>query len=552
MKLQGILKQTGYKSKTINPIWNEFLTFQDIDIENINDMSTWPIALLQVKDKDFIGNDFIGYTYVWLSEIKHTINELKIITPEYIQLYMPKSNKPQGQILISAVIICQKTHSNLIDNIKSYNIIPQCEIYSFEINILGLRGLKPLSILPVRKPYICFDTTSINVTGETEQNSALRIIQTNPKDAGCDPTISTVIKFDVSLPINKVFMPDLQCVVYDTILSGLINSSLGIFLIDLNSVIKATHTIIDHDIKHMRSALNQKLQIPNIQDCRETTTKNDNLETEEIRLLIKHDHDKNEKSSEKDDEFIKYPIYKIYYVPGIKENLSDGQPNPKYQVFYKENKELAPNNNEYKAIGWNKNKNDNKKHYRRFFNKPLEDCKDELDIRSPFKNIPIRRGKYEDKSDDTAFFESMRNIESKVIKIYSDKGENKTLIKNNKDAILFDNIHEYGIFKSLIRVAQKNKIREYMDMKNKLTQANIDITSEIYIMNKFNEMAKMILVEKQVIINIYVLELRNLAKRDSLSETDPYVILKLGKQIINDEKNALIDEQSCNWYKLYE
>ena len=69
------------------------------------------------------------------------------------------------------------------------------------------------------------------------------------------PTINTVITFDVKLPIDSKFMPELQCEVYDHMLSGMHNSLLGVFSIDVKKIIRRTSKQIIEDINGTRKEL---------------------------------------------------------------------------------------------------------------------------------------------------------------------------------------------------------------------------------------------------------------------------------------------------------
>ena len=57
-----------------------------------------------------------------------------------------KSNKPQGEILLSFYIF-DNEHIEQLKNIKSE---PKTVDFNFEINALGLRGLKPLSFIKIK------------------------------------------------------------------------------------------------------------------------------------------------------------------------------------------------------------------------------------------------------------------------------------------------------------------------------------------------------------------------------------------------------------------
>ena len=168
-----------------------------------------------------------------------------LLIPKWHQLYLKKSNKAQGEILLSFYIFEEdEDHSDLYKRIK---ISPETELYNFEINTLGLRGLKPLSFIKVKKPYISFDLNSINVSATNGED--LPPAQTLPNETGPNPNINSLIKFNIKLPTNDIFVPVLQCNVYDHVLGGLSKRILGIFLIDLKQIINETNRIYNLEKK---------------------------------------------------------------------------------------------------------------------------------------------------------------------------------------------------------------------------------------------------------------------------------------------------------------
>jgi hypothetical protein len=234
-------RETTVKHGTINGIWNEALVFDGVEL-NIKRKSTWPVILAEVLDYDKIGKeDLLGSSYIWLSDSNYGLNDTKIIKPKWQQLYLPKSNKPQGEILCSFYIFDQKNKNKF----RTINPIPETVLYSLEINILGLRDMKPISMLPIKKAFIKFDMNSLNISGNKEDSLEPRITQ--PKDKGSNPTINSAIKLDLKLPKEEIFMPQLQCEVYDYIFSGLMNPSLGLFLLDIKNIIIETNKQIKED-----------------------------------------------------------------------------------------------------------------------------------------------------------------------------------------------------------------------------------------------------------------------------------------------------------------
>ena len=238
-------KETTPKHETINGIWNEMLIFDGVELD-LKKKSTWPILLAEVLDK----NDLLGYSYIWLGDSPYKINDTSEMKPKWHQLYLQKSNAPQGELLLAFYIFDQKENKYKYREIQP---VPKTKPYTFEINILGLRDIKPLTMLPIKKAYIKFDMNSLNVSGEEKNNLPSKVTQ--PKDKGSNPTINSALKFDINLPINDVFMPQLQCQVFDYIYSGLLNPNLGIFLLNIKHLIAQTKKQIDEDLKNTKAKL---------------------------------------------------------------------------------------------------------------------------------------------------------------------------------------------------------------------------------------------------------------------------------------------------------
>jgi hypothetical protein len=82
-----------------------------------------------------------------------------------------------------------------------------------------------------------------------DKSSSKDTIKTEPKESGSDPTINTIISFENYLPVEKIYIPNMLCFVYDYILAGLGNSILGAFEIDLNRMIESTVNEMNTDKK---------------------------------------------------------------------------------------------------------------------------------------------------------------------------------------------------------------------------------------------------------------------------------------------------------------
>ena len=64
---------------------------------------------------------------------------------------------------------------------------------------------------------------------------SLKNITILPKDCGSSPTINSVVKFDLNLPKEEIFMPELQFEIYSHLFSEFINTLLGVFLLNVRT-----------------------------------------------------------------------------------------------------------------------------------------------------------------------------------------------------------------------------------------------------------------------------------------------------------------------------
>ena len=141
--------------------------------------------------------------------------------------------------------------SDHYDDVNNIIIEPETEEYIFTINALGLRDLKPLSFIDIKKPFISFDLNSIDVK---KRLITLDEIKTQPNESGANPNVNSVISFNAQLPQEFEFIPQLQCNVYDHVLGGIMTKLLGVFLIDIKQIITGTIEAYDKEKEMVKEA----------------------------------------------------------------------------------------------------------------------------------------------------------------------------------------------------------------------------------------------------------------------------------------------------------
>ena len=117
------------------------------------------------------------------------------------------------------------------------------------MNVLGMRGLQSPGILPVKKAFVKFNLKGL-VPPTIGTN--LANLKTEPTAPGPNPTISTLMKFQVPLPIDPLYCPRLSCQVYDCIYTGFSQPIIGNFTIPIGELM--------HDLKKERDTETAQLE----------------------------------------------------------------------------------------------------------------------------------------------------------------------------------------------------------------------------------------------------------------------------------------------------
>ena len=278
--------------------------------------------------------------------------------------------------------------------------------------------------------------------------------------------------------------------------------------------------------------------------------------------------------------FVVYPNVKYFKIPGYGQNLEpniNNNLNEKQKVqkeFLMEDPDKIPDPQLFFKIGYmlkyqeGINPQESTKHYRRIFRCPLENVNaPDFSMRTPFNVGKIKRGKYVDKKSETGLFDAMKDIKSKIIYKFQDKtGERTTIIESSRDSVGSESNKKgfmgekeveksFGRFKGLIRVTENGLLQEYEKTiekskeNSKATQTPLSLKNY----NKYHDLREKLLNKKEVIIRVYILELNELAKKDLLSESDPYIKIYLNdKCVVDEKKNHQDDQKNCKWYKHYD
>lgn len=196
-----------------------------------------PPVVLDIYDQDsgtFSTDDFIGRAVIFLDQAGEAVSrDEKVPRPQWfpVKLGFRDDEPAMGQILVSFSVLTPKQQFK--KSLSTIRLAPMCDEYEITINVLGLRDLESPGILPVRKAFINFMLRSLLPPSKAH---AIENISTQPSAIGRNPTISTVVKFNLFLPNDPLYCPSLTCGVYDYIFKGVSQPLIGNFVINIGDL----------------------------------------------------------------------------------------------------------------------------------------------------------------------------------------------------------------------------------------------------------------------------------------------------------------------------
>ena len=149
-------KKTQIIYDNCNPMFFEVQELL-IETDKVKDM---PPFVLDIYDHDTLGEDFISRCLIPVSEAAFSEGD-EIPQPKWHPCKLKHNAPPCGEVLVSFSIVIDDfnykvplKHLRLRDSVET----PEFQI---DINILGLRDLQSVGILPVKKAFIVFNMKSL-------------------------------------------------------------------------------------------------------------------------------------------------------------------------------------------------------------------------------------------------------------------------------------------------------------------------------------------------------------------------------------------------------
>ncbi|XP_050516741.1 otoferlin-like [Diabrotica virgifera virgifera] len=198
------VKETQIINYSLNPLWDETLVFTDISI-NLYEV---PSILLEIYDKDEFGkNEFIGRTLVIPRCRLPTYNNDNI-TLKWIKCF--HNEEVTGEVLAACEYVSEHDakleipHRGKVYGIP-IDIKPVLVTYKVEILFWGIRNLRKLNLMPIRRPRLSVFCGDYSLNSDTIENAS--------RDSNfINLTESMIITF----PEEKEYAPPLIMKMYES------------------------------------------------------------------------------------------------------------------------------------------------------------------------------------------------------------------------------------------------------------------------------------------------------------------------------------------------
>lgn len=231
-----IPKRTITINDNVNPIYYQALDL----IYEANKNEDLPPFIIDCYDEDqtLVGKndqDYLARATIYLQDGENkNWNDVDVMQkPVWHPLKYKPDGPASGEILCSFCIVDDDfSFKRDLDYVKLHEYVEMKE-FQVSMNVLGLRGLQSPGILPVQKAFVNFNLKGL-VPPTVGTN--LKNLKTDPKAPGPDPTINTMMKFFVPLPIDELYCPRLSCQVYDQVFAGFSQPIIGNFTIPVGDL----------------------------------------------------------------------------------------------------------------------------------------------------------------------------------------------------------------------------------------------------------------------------------------------------------------------------
>ena len=550
---------------TLNPRWYETYHMK-IKIPSTKESA--PIVVY-VYDYDLIGSDdILGVTFIEMTEA--SIEPDSVPRPKWRDISLGRKGTEKGKILMSFSLFKRELKT-------PFNIVPEFEDKNIQINILGLRDLKPaVGWLPVNKAFVKFDLNALNLPGES---TGLKSIETQPFDSGSDPNINSTVSFKCKMPIDSIYSPYLTATVHDYLFHGLSQPLIGSFCINLGKYSSKyfSNTIVSYGLTYKRLHT-EKHSLVKISESGENESDEDKNPIEKSQTSV---FEYKEEKTEDFEEIQQDEEEKKEFIPDTrtKEDISSVPRRSSTKVQPSEDLSSLDNTLLQSSLPSRAISRLSISEEQRL---KIQLNKEELSKISVLtfeeicshKDYIIRKAVYEAKKKNVR-----KEVNIPDPDLYLPIGYNRTLIDENKyyryyikepleATYIFENLpfEEIIITKGQER-GLEDSVFEFDKQKDESGQStSVKTVGKFKFLlrmtefpppepddqDEFFNVSRKLLNKTKCVVRVYIVDAFDLEQKDKLSKSDPYVRLKLGDCVYSDRENYQENVDSMNIYKSFD
>uniref|UniRef100_A0A671LWU1 Myoferlin-like n=1 Tax=Sinocyclocheilus anshuiensis TaxID=1608454 RepID=A0A671LWU1_9TELE len=203
-----VSKTTEIVKSSLNPIWDQTLIFDDIEI--YGDPQTIahnpPSVVLEVYDNDQVGKDELMGRCMCPPVVK--LNSATPLTPKLLWFPITMKGRNAGEMLVAAELLLKDKVVYILTCHNLYmvpqGIRPVVQLTAVEILAWGLRNMKAYQLAAVSSPSLI-----VECGGQTVQTAIIKNIKKNPNFPG------SVLFLKVLLPKDEIYTPPIVLKVID-------------------------------------------------------------------------------------------------------------------------------------------------------------------------------------------------------------------------------------------------------------------------------------------------------------------------------------------------
>lgn len=236
VNFMGQMKSSSQRKKTLFPEYYETITFDGVNITDANDFEYASQISFRVFDKDLFPkpgqllqtDDFIGTAQVPLQDSLRTLDPSQPLArdPKWYDLFKEKPGDGQGRILVAVEIVPEMIITNKELLKVPSNIKPETVDAFIEIIAVGIRDLAPFNFQPMVNPFLEIELNTIG-TKYLQKTASSKVPNAS------NPNFLEKILLPCTLPKKSIFATPLQLRVRDTRLGGYLKPVVGVGTIDL-------------------------------------------------------------------------------------------------------------------------------------------------------------------------------------------------------------------------------------------------------------------------------------------------------------------------------